>query len=311
MRTISARSLIVRLSHAFLSAAAFTTATLALGQNLASTLYPLEPGDSWVYQKEWLYGNMAHPSIERWTTEETIVSSAAVPEAAASLVTRRIRVLDHSVPPGFIAGNDSTRKELPESHLLIHGNCVYILDGIDAQGGACAPGPDNSCVRPLDFANRLRPEYRDALLAGKIPADFCFPMAAHTAWGRTPFTSPAGEYVWHVTGLNPDPFGPTGDQTFHMSSHLGSGTSVDRWFTEGVGVVQEIILHHGTYDEWRRRLVRTKIGGTVQDYELTPARAVPLSEFDCEGEAWRHFTRSNGAPFRNAADCNASVSRPK
>ena len=42
---------------------------------------------------------MAHPSTERWTTEETIVGSVPVPEVAARLVTKRTRVLDHTVPP--------------------------------------------------------------------------------------------------------------------------------------------------------------------------------------------------------------------
>ncbi|MCU1237580.1 MAG: hypothetical protein JWP63_5547, partial [Candidatus Solibacter sp.] len=31
---------------------------------------------------------------------------------------------------------------------------------------------------------------------------------------------------------------------------------IDRWFAEGVVIVQEITEHHGTYDEERRQLVR-------------------------------------------------------
>ncbi len=80
-------------------------------------------------------------------------------------------------PPDFIPENDSTWHEHAESHLLTRGNCVYVLDGIDAQGSACDPNIVNvPCLRPLDGKGRLRAEYRDDLLArqnpgGLLPAD--------------------------------------------------------------------------------------------------------------------------------------------
>jgi len=266
--------------------------------------YPLQPGDSWVYQKESRYGDMAHPSIERWTTEETIVQSAPVPEVSGTLVTKRTRVLEHTAPPDFIPQNDSTRREAAESHLLAHGNCVYVLDGIDAQASACDPNVVNGpCLRPLDAKGRLRAEYRDDLLRGRIPADFCFPMAVGMNWGKVAITSPANEWVWRVEGLNGDPFGPPGIRTFHLWTHLGSGTKMDRWFAEGIGVVHEVSEHHGSYEEGRRLLVRSTIQGRTQSYQLTPARTVPLSGSDCSGAGWRHYVRADGAAFRSMGEC--------
>jgi hypothetical protein len=278
--------------------------TSGVAEDVMPSWYPLQPGDTWIYQNESRDGNMAHPSVERWTTEETIVSARALPEPAGTLVTKRTRVLDHIVPPGFMPQNDSTKRVLSESHLLIHQSCLYVLDGIDAQGAACDPNIVNStCLRPLDQNNHVRPEYWDDLVRGKIPADFCFPMVVGMTWGRVPVTSPANEWVWDVKGLNADPFGQPGGKTFHLSSHLGSGTAIDRWFEEGTGLVQEVIEHHGTYDEDRRQLLRATIQGKTQSYQLTPARTVPLSEWDCRGPGWRHFSRADGASFSGIADC--------
>jgi hypothetical protein len=289
---------------AILAGLVIVSGTFGAAEDLTPSWYPLRPGDTWIYRKEWRSGDMAHPSIENWTTEETVIKVAPLPEAGGALVTKRTKVLDHIVPPGFLPENDSTKRELPESHILIHQNCIYLLDGIDAQGAACDPNVTNSaCLRPLDPNNHVRPEYRDDLLHGKIPVDFCFPMAAGSTWGKVPATSPANEWVWHVRGLNADPFGPAGGKTFHLSSHLGSGTAIDRWFEEGAGVVQEVIEHHGTYDEYRRQLLRTTIRGKTLSYRLTPARTVPLSGSDCRGSGWRHFSRADGSSFRSMADC--------
>ena len=266
--------------------------------------YPLQLGNRWIYQKESRNGDMAHPSIERWTTEETVVQSVPVPEVSGTLVTKRTRVLDHTVPPDFISLNDSTRREPAESRLLTHENRVHVLDGIDAQGSACDPNVVNGpCLRPLDPKGRLRAEYRDDSIRGRIPADFCVPMAVGRSWGKVAITSPANEWVWRVEGLNGDPFGWSGGRTFHLWTHLGSGTKMDRWFAEGIGVLQEVSQHHGTYEEGRRLLLRSTIQGRTQSYRLTPARTVPLSDSDCNGAGWRHYVRSDGAPFRSMGEC--------
>ena len=244
---------------------------------------------------------MAHPDFERWTTEETIVSVVAIPELAGALITKKTKVLSDVLTPGFLPANDWAKREVPETHLLIHQNCLYVLDGMDAQGAACDPDFVNSgCLRALDGNGQLRPEYRNDLLRGQVPADFCFPMVVGKTWGRVRATSPANEYVWHVKGLNADPFGPSGGKTFHLSSHLGSGTMVDRWFTEGIGIVQEVTEHHGTYGEDRRQLLRATIHGKTQSYQLTPARTVPLSEWDCEGPGWRHYPRERCESWRDS-----------
>lgn len=246
----------------------------AVAQDAVASWYPLQPGETRTFHKEWRYGRKDHPEIEQWTTEETAVSAVAVPDVGGNLVTRYTKVLSHVVPAGFLMPNDSTKRELPESHLLVQGNCVYVLDGVEAQASACDPNIHSACLKPLDPADRVRPEYRDDLLRGKIPADYCFPLAVGMTWGKVATTSPAEEWVWNVLGLNADGFGVAGGRTFHMVSHLSSGTSIDRWFAEGIGVIQEVIEHHGTYDEIRRQLVKATIGGKTQSYGLTPARTV-------------------------------------
>ena len=55
-----------------------------------------------------------------------------------------------------------------------------------------------------------------------------------------------------------------------------SGMYVNRWFTKGLGLVQENGEHHGTYEEGRGRLLSATIGGKTQTYDLTPARTVPI-----------------------------------
>ena len=265
--------------------------------DITASWYPLQPGNSWIYQKESLAGDMAYPDFERWTTQETIVSAAADPELGEIMVTKATKVLSDILSSGFVPANDLAKREQPESHLLIRQSCVYLLDGLDANGAADA----------LDRNHHVVPAYRKELLRGHVPADFCFPMAKGMTWGRVPNTSPANEYVWDVTGLNADPFGTPVANTFRLSSHLGSGEQIDRWFEEGVGVIQEVNEHHGTYDELRRQLLKATIRGKTQSYRLISARTVPLSKDDCAGSGWRHFSRSDGAAFSSFAACVRSI----
>jgi hypothetical protein len=250
---------------------------------------------------------MAHPDVERWTTQETIVSAVAFPELAGTLVTRRTKVLDDALTPGFLAANDLAKREPPETHLLIHRGCLYELDGWES---TCAEGP-TECVPAFDRSRRVRPEYRDALLRGDVPPGLCFPIVKGMTWGRVPSTGGSDLYVWDVLGLNADPFGPPGGRTYHMASTTGSGEAIDRWFAEGIGIVQEVDEHHGTYDEDRRQLLRATIHGKSQSYQLAPARTVPLSEWDCGGPGWRHFSRADGARFSGIADCIGYLSNGK
>jgi hypothetical protein len=251
--------------------------------------YPLQPGDTWVYQKEsddgGNSGGISHPSVERWKTEDTIARVATTPEG--TLITKRTRVFDLVMLNGWRAEDDRTRHEAPTSHMLIHQNCLYVLDGIDIQDPSLVEG------------------YRNALLRGNIPPDFCFPIDTGMTWGRVTATSPADEWVWHVKGLNADPFGDGVKRTFHLAARGGSGTVIDRWFEPGVGVLQEIVEHHGHYAEDRRQLLQTVINGKSRSYDLKPGRPVASTTLDCGGVGWKHFVRDDGSAFTNEHACAA------
>jgi hypothetical protein len=268
--------------------------TFVVAQNVASLSYPMQPGDTWIYQNESRDGSMAHPSIERWKTMETIVSAAPIPEG--TLVVKRTKVLDHVMLNGWLPENDHTKHLRSESYLLIHQDCLYQLREIDREDS-------EDIWSALDHNHQVRPQYRDALRRGNIAADLCFPLAVGMTWGRVPDTSPAEEDVWSVKGVNGDPFGAKGGTTFHLFAFEGSGEGTDRWFEASVGVLQEVTEHHGSYDEDRRRLLKTIIGGKPRSYQLTPARTVPWSPWDCVGVGWRHFARADGSSFRNQAAC--------
>jgi hypothetical protein len=292
-------------------AAILASAAWCQNTDVVRSWYPLEPSDTWVYEKEALDGYMDHPDVERWTTEETVVRSVEIPELGGTLVTKTIKVLSDTLSPGYLAGNDRARREPPESHLLIYRSCVYVLDGLDGGAAACPPDAGSTCLKPLDENHQLRPQYRDDLVRGDIPADFCFPMQTGQEWGRVRDTSPAEEYVWRIDRRNGDPFGPPGMATFHFSCHIASGEFMDRWFAQGIGVVQEISAHHGTYWESRRRLLRATIGGKTRTFNLPQARLAPLFDSDCNGSGWKHYAHPDGSSFRSAAECVAFTSRPK
>jgi hypothetical protein len=210
--------------------------------------YPLQPGNTWVYQKESLGGHREHPDFERWTTEETIVSLVPAPEHDGMVATRRTKVLSDTMSPGFIPGNNQARREAGDTHILIRKGCVYLLDGVDAIGG------------------------KDG------PAEYCFPITNGAVWNRDVRPPGDPDYVWHVIGLNGDAFGPPSARTWRTLTRAGSGTTLDRWFTEGVGLVQQVMEHHGTYDEDRRLLLKATIDGKTQEYQLPPAHIPPYGD---------------------------------
>jgi hypothetical protein len=271
--------------------------------------YPLGPGNTWVYQNEALEGDMAHPDFERWTTEVTIVSAVPFPELDGTLVTRRTKAFGDTLSPDYLQGNNMAKREEPETHLLIHGSCVYVLDGWDA---TCAQFNDEECAPAFGPSHRVRREYRDELLRGNVPPGFCFPMGKGSTWGRVPSTGGSDLYVWTVLSLNTDPFGPPESKTYRMWSTTGGGEEILRWFTEGVGVVQLVDEHHGTYDELRRQLVKATIRGKTRSYQLTPARQEPGGEDDCSPPGWwQHFVRADGSPFKSEAECLSYASKEK
>jgi hypothetical protein len=270
-------------------------------QNVVSSWYPMQPGDAWIYQHESRTGAFAYPMIERWKTAETIVSAVTIPEG--TFVVQQTKVLDHVRLNGWLAENDRTKDLRPESYFLIRQNCLYQLQEIDRED------PDDFWSA-LDHNHQFRPQYRGALLRsttatgpgnGNIAPDLCFPLTVGMTWGGM---SPAEEGVWSVQAVNGDPFGVNGKTTFHMSAHVASGEDIDRWFQQGVGVLQEVDEHHaGTHDEDRRQLLNTIIGGKPHSYQLTPARIVPYDRLECVGAGWRRFARADGSPFRTEGAC--------
>lgn len=266
----------------------------ANAQDTVLSWYPLAVGNTWTWQNESLDGDRAHPTFERWTMEQTVVSVAPGAELGGTLVTMRNRVLSDVTSPDFIPANDAARRVQSESHLLIFRNCVYLLDGGDVGSAKIAPGYGHT-----------RAAYHDELLRGTVQPEFCFPLSVGMTWGRIPGRGLDPDLVWNVVSLNADPYGPPGPTTFLMTTRAGSGTSVNRWFTKGLGLVQNNAEHHGTYEEGRGRLLSATIGGKTQTYDLTPARTIPLSEFDCNGIKWQHFVRADGTSFASPANCVA------
>jgi hypothetical protein len=247
-------------------------------QNTSSEWYPSRPGDSWIYEREELDGAMANPETGRWRVEETIESSVQVAEGV--LILKRTRDLD---PLPAVARRIPSIQQTEDAYSLITTNCVY-----DAQVAN----------------NQLTLQFREDLKANRVSAEFCFPMTKGKVWGQVadrPRYDP--DFVWHVIDVNADPYGISGAMTFHFSAREGSGTMVDRWFAKGIGLVQEVIEHHGTYDESRMRLLRTIINGQMRDYQLVPAHTVPLSSSDCDGYGWHHFVRADGSSFADHDAC--------
>ena len=253
-------------------------------QDIVSVWLPTHIGDSWTYQREERNGaeggGMAHPEIARWKVEETIKGSIAIPEGV--LLRKQIRALDPI--PVEVRRHIPGTKEIDEAYDLIRGNCVYSVgQQVDAK------------------RVQLAPEYQKALLSGGVSPEFCFPLKQGATWGEGAGNSP--DYVWRVVGINADPFGPANGTAFHFSTRAGSGTIVDRWFEPGIGILQEISEHHGTYEESRLQLLSAVIEGRSYTFQLKPARTIPRSDLDCEGPGWQHFARSDGTSFTNQRAC--------
>ncbi len=232
----------------------------ANAQDTVLSWYPLAVANTWTWQNESLDGDRAHPTFERWTMEQTVVGVAPDTELGGTLVTVRNRVRSDVTSPDFIPANNAARRVLPESHLLIFRNCVYLLDGAEVGSAKIAPG-----------YGHMRATYHDELLRGTVQPDFCFPLSVGMTWGGIPGRALGPDLVWNVVSVNADQSGPAGATTFLMTTRAGSGTSVNRWFTKGLGLVQENTEHHGTYEEGRGRLLSSTIGGKTQTYDLTPA----------------------------------------
>jgi hypothetical protein len=224
--------------------------TVASAQEDPLTWFPLQVGNRWIYDHEWKSGDRNRPSIERWSTEETVNGWVTIPEGIVVLreVKERVNPGDQTVTRRVLGLDGSVRQvtERPTSHggylvarsgypYLIRASCLYVIsEGWDPQG------------------KDLRPEFRKYLTEGSVSPDFCFPLQNGQEWGTA-------DIPWRVEPARGSvgAFLPTQySEAIHVfSGHFGSGGLEDVWFQKGIGVVGEHYLHNGTYDEYTKKLV--------------------------------------------------------
>ena len=183
-------------------------------------------GSRWMYEHEWKSGDRNRPDVDRWTTEETITGWVTIPEGL--VVLREVKQQQQGNTHGAYL---ITRNREP---YLVHGNCVYVIDGWDGQ------------------RRQLRPEYLKYLNEGAVSPDFCFPLQTGHTWVNN-------DIPWRVEPARQgvDSFLPAeyAGAIHIFSSHFGSGGWQDVWFQKGVGVVGEHYIHNGTYDEHTKKLL--------------------------------------------------------
>ena len=199
---------------------------VASAQEAPLAWFPLQVGSRWVYEHESRSGDRNRPDVDRWTTEETITGWVTIPEGL--VVLREVKQQQQGNTHGAYL---ITRNREP---YLVHGNCVYVIDGWDGQ------------------RRQLRQEYLKYLNEGAVSPDFCFPLQTGRAWGNN-------DIPWRVEPARQgvDSFLPAeyAGAIHIFSSHFGSGGWQDVWFQKGVGVVGEHYIHNGTYDEYTKKLL--------------------------------------------------------
>ncbi len=228
----------------------YALSTVASAQEDPLRWFPLQVGSRWIYNHEWKSGDRNRPTIDRWSTEETVTGWVTIPEGIVVLreVKERVDPSDRPVTRKILGLDGSARQvtERRNSHdgylvarsrypYLIHANCVYVIsEGWDPQ------------------EHNLRPEFRKYLSEGSVSPDFCFPLENGREWETA-------DSPWRVEAAREgaSAFLPTQySEAIHVfSSHFGSGGLEDIWFQKGIGVVSEHYMHNGTYDEYTKKLV--------------------------------------------------------
>lgn len=171
-------------------------------------------------------------------------------------------------------------------------------------------GPLTRINEWVDTRSLLTPRTRQLDVIGscveQIGSDlqYCFPMRAGTEWGAVSADSTRDATSWATKSRNGDLFGVPDAQTFHVHGYHGSGSTIDYWFQKGVGVVQFVELHHGTYDEFRQRLVSATIDGATRTFDLEPARTIPLDPSECRN-GWRQWVTTEGSLLPTLKTCLA------
>jgi hypothetical protein len=205
--------------------------TQAFAQSVTAEWFPMDVGNQWVYARESRGAPAKNPHVVRWQTVETITGLLAIPEG--TVVLRRVEVKGD--PPG-----GWLQTVFGESNFLIRNDCLYFLN----------PQTWNERDRSL------RPEYRAQLLAGDDEPEFCFPLSVGKTFGKDALP---GWMPSRVVGRGRNyAFAPASvsDKTFDVVMHIASGDETHLWFEKGVGITGMWDWHHGTYDEYRVRLVR-------------------------------------------------------
>lgn len=227
----------------------FALSLMASAQQYPLAWFPLQPGTRWVYAHESKSGDRNRPTIDRWTTEETITGWVTIPEG--TVVLREVKEQNNApAQPGTaltIATNGQLRQVPQQSTnhsaylfrerepYLVHGNCIY----------AMGTGWESK-------TQQLLPQFRLYLSDGSWSPDFCFPLQPGSAWGNN-------DIPWRVEPARADvgSLPPTeyADAIHIFCSHAGSGGSEDIWFQKGLGVVVAHYIHNGTYDEYTKKLL--------------------------------------------------------
>ncbi len=206
----------------------FVLPVLASAQADPFAWLPLRVGSHRIYQHEWKSGDRDYPSVDRWTSDESITAWVTIPEGVVVLRDVKQVTPRNSQARGYLVSRD-------REPYLVHGSCVYVIgEGWDRQN------------------QRLRAAWQKYLAKGALSADFCFPLQPSGQWGNS-------DVPWKVEPASaavPAPIPAEHRGAMHIfSSHFGSGGQEDVWFQKGIGVVGEHYVHSGTYDEYSKKLV--------------------------------------------------------
>jgi hypothetical protein len=202
-------------------------------------------GNRWTYEHETRDGAAKSPKVIRWKTQETIVGTLALPEG--TVVLRHVEVEGES-PGGWLT-------RYGESHYLIRNSCLYFLDKEYSWN---------------EQDRQLSPEFRAKLRNGEIAPAFCFPMATGKSFGKDTPSGPPPKVVGQGRGSGFTP-SSVSEKAFRIAVNLFTADTTRFWFEKGVGITGEWDLHHGTYSEYRVRLLQFQPAVSAADRTPRPS----------------------------------------
>ena len=165
-------------------------------QDSVLSWYPLEVGNSWIWQNESLDGDWVHPTFERWTMEQTIISIA--PDAEL------VELCDE--PQSRAQRRRFTRFHRGEQ---CSTSCCARIASADVPPMRLHFGWPRGRVGK-DRARLWPPRaaYQRNCCAARCSPDFCLPLTVGMTWGRIPSRGLDPDFIWNVVSLNADPYGP-------------------------------------------------------------------------------------------------------